>query len=118
MARLLLGSRLALRLQSPIGRLREGEAGEGQAYMNRPAPWGAIVTSVAERSPFSVGNASVDPVSRDATWTGGSERLQPQTLKVLIALAGRRGEVVTRDELIQLCWDPVIPPRISRIRSR
>jgi len=73
--------------------------------VNRPAPWGAIVTSVAKRQPFTVGRATVDPVSREATWPGGSERLQPQTLKVLIALVSRRGEVVTRDELVQLCWD-------------
>jgi len=91
--------------------------------MNRPAPWGAIVTSVAERNPFTVGSATVDPVSREATWPGGSERLQPQTLKVLIALVGRRGEVVTRDELIQLCWggrvvgDDVINRSISLLRQ-
>lgn len=47
----------------------------------------------------------IDPVSRDARWPGGQERLQPQIVKVLSILAGRRGDVVTRDELIQLCWD-------------
>ncbi|HET7709435.1 MAG TPA: winged helix-turn-helix domain-containing protein [Sphingomicrobium sp.] len=55
--------------------------------------------------PFRVGGASVDPHSRDATFVGGQERLQPQVLKVLIALARRRGEVVTRDELVAFCWD-------------
>lgn len=91
--------------------------------MNRPAPWGAIITSVAERNPFTVGNATVDPVSREATWPGGSERLQPQTLKVLMALVNRRGEVATRDELVQLCWggrivgDDVINRSISILRQ-
>jgi DNA-binding winged helix-turn-helix (wHTH) protein/TolB-like protein len=73
--------------------------------MNRPAPWNTIFTGFAERTPFTVGHATVDPISRDATWPGGSERLQPQTLKVLITLVSRPGEVVTRDELVQLCWD-------------
>jgi DNA-binding winged helix-turn-helix (wHTH) protein/tetratricopeptide (TPR) repeat protein len=58
-----------------------------------------------DRRPFRVGGALVDPVSRDATFAGGSERLQPQTLKVLMTLAGRQGAVVTRDELVHLCWD-------------
>jgi DNA-binding winged helix-turn-helix (wHTH) protein/TolB-like protein len=61
--------------------------------------------SVVDRRPFKVGGATVDPVSRDARWTGGEERLQPQTLKVLLTLVSHRGEVVTRDDLIQLCWD-------------
>lgn len=61
--------------------------------------------SVVDRRPFRVGRATVDPVSRDARWQGGEERLQPQTLKVLLTLVSHRGEVVTRDDLIQLCWD-------------
>jgi DNA-binding winged helix-turn-helix (wHTH) protein/TolB-like protein/Tfp pilus assembly protein PilF len=73
--------------------------------MNRPAPWRSIMTGVVDRRPFKVGEATVDPVSRDVSWRGGEERLQPQTLKVLLALVSHRGEVVTRDELIQLCWD-------------
>src|SRR5437763_3486094 len=73
--------------------------------MNRPASWRSILTSVVDREPFTVGRATVDPLSRDARWPGGEERLQPQTLKVLIALLSRRGDVVTRDELVQLCWD-------------
>ena len=73
--------------------------------MNRPAPWRALTEGLLERRPFRVGAATVDPVSRDAKWPGGEERLQPQTLKVLITLFSRKGEVVTRDELVQLCWD-------------
>lgn len=71
--------------------------------MNRPTP--SLASAMMNRRPFRVGGAMVDPVSRDAKWTGGVERLQPQTLKVLSVLADRRGEVVTRDELVQLCWD-------------
>ena len=73
--------------------------------MNRPAPWRSIMTTVVDRQPFTIGEATVDPVSREASWPSGKERLQPQTLKVLVALVSRRGEVVTRDELVELCWD-------------
>ncbi|MGN6848229.1 MAG: winged helix-turn-helix domain-containing protein [Sphingomicrobium sp.] len=90
--------------------------------MNRPAPWQALTEGLLERRPFRVGGAVVDPVSRDAKWAGGEERLQPQTLKVLITLFSRRGDVVTRDELVQLCWegrivgDDVINRSISLLR--
>jgi DNA-binding winged helix-turn-helix (wHTH) protein/TolB-like protein len=73
--------------------------------MNRPATLHAIMADMVDRRPFKVGRATVDPISRDATWDGGQERLQPQTLKVLVTLVSRRGEVVTREELAQLCWD-------------
>jgi serine/threonine-protein kinase len=73
--------------------------------MNRPMLVGSIAGELIERRTFRVGRATVDPVSRDATWPGGKVRLQPQTYKVLAVLAARRGDVVTRDELVQLCWD-------------
>jgi len=73
--------------------------------MNRPATFESIMAGAVERRPFRVGRATIDPVSRDADWPGGHERLQPQMLKVLITLVSARGEVVTRDELVQLCWD-------------
>src|SRR5438445_205906 len=73
--------------------------------------------------PFRVGGASIDPASRDAAFNGIVERLQPQNLKVLVALARRRGKVVTRDELVDLCWDgrfvgdDVINRAISTLRQ-
>ena len=60
---------------------------------------------LAAERPFHVGQASVDPISREAVFGGGKERLQPQNLKVLIALTERKGRVVTRDELVERCWE-------------
>lgn len=71
--------------------------------MNRPAP--SLTSEMMSRRPLRVGRVAIDRVSRDAVWPGGSERLQPQSLKVLSVLAARSGEVVTREELVQLCWD-------------
>lgn len=74
-------------------------------------------------TPFRVGAATIDPSSRDATFGENSERLQPQNLKVLIALARHRGLVVTRDQLIDQCWDgrivgdDVINRSISMLRQ-
>ena len=72
--------------------------------------------------PFDVGSARIDPVSREAILPNSKERLQPQNLKVLIALKRRSGNVVTRDELVELCWnarfvaDDVINRSISTLR--
>ena len=54
---------------------------------------------------FRVGGATIDPVSRIAEYASGTERLQPLTLKVLVTLARRRNQVVTRTELVENCWD-------------
>lgn len=73
--------------------------------MDRPTARRALAIDLESEPPFRVGGAAIDPVSRNAEYPGGNERLQPQTLKVLIALARRRNEVVTRSELVDSCWD-------------
>lgn len=91
--------------------------------MDRPAAWRAFAIDLEEERPFRIGGAAVDPVSRDTEWPGGKERLQPQTLKVLIALVRRKGEVVTRSELVDSCWngrivgEDVINRSISLLRD-
>ena len=91
--------------------------------MDRPAAWRESAVDLEAERPFRIGGATVDPISRDATYEGGHERLQPQTLKVLIALKRRIGEVVTRSELIDSCWggrivgEDVINRSISILRD-
>jgi len=78
---------------------------------------------LGSESPFRVGAALIDPPSRDATFNGTVERLQLHNLKVLIALARRRSQLVTRDELVELCrdgrfvGDDVINRAISLLRQ-
>lgn len=55
--------------------------------------------------PFRLGDAIVDPRSHEIAWAGEVRRLQPLTMKVLVALHDKNGEVVTRDELVERCWD-------------
>lgn len=52
-----------------------------------------------------LGRLTIDPNAHEVRFGSSHEHLQPQTLKVLIALAGRAGRVVTREELIDRCWD-------------
>ena len=73
--------------------------------MDRPTARPALAIDLESEPPFRVGGATLDPVSREARYAAGQERLQPQTLKVLVVLARRRNQVVTRSELVDCCWD-------------
>lgn len=91
--------------------------------MDRMAAGLSLGIELAAELPFRVGAAAIDPQTREARFNDATERLQPQNLKVLIALAQRRGELVTREELIDRCWgkrfigDDVINRVISVLRQ-
>jgi len=55
--------------------------------------------------PFKLGDVRVDPPAHEITWSDNARRLQPQTMKVLVALHDKIGQVVTRDELVDRCWN-------------
>ncbi|HEX5237791.1 MAG TPA: winged helix-turn-helix domain-containing protein [Sphingomicrobium sp.] len=55
--------------------------------------------------PFQLGRAGVDPSAHEIGFGRESRRLQPLTMKVLVALHDKLGGVVTRDELVDRCWD-------------
>ncbi len=73
--------------------------------MDRPRSWHSQAIELSVEPTLRIGGATIDPISRDAIFAAGTERLQPQNLKVLIALARGQGRVVTRADLIDLCWD-------------
>ncbi|MEO8547346.1 MAG: winged helix-turn-helix domain-containing protein [Sphingomicrobium sp.] len=60
---------------------------------------------LAAEPSFALGPVWVDPSAHEITIAGAAQRMQPQTLKVLVALNDRVGKVVTRQELIDRCWD-------------
>ena len=68
----------------------------------RPAP--ARIDLAGERE-FSLGAMRVQPADRTVSAKDERRVLQPRVMKVLVALANARPEVVSRDRLIQLCWD-------------
>jgi DNA-binding winged helix-turn-helix (wHTH) protein/TolB-like protein len=55
--------------------------------------------------PFQLGRARIDPPAHEITIAGKSARMQPQNMKVMVALHDKIGQVVTRDELVDRCWD-------------
>ncbi|MDR3526236.1 MAG: winged helix-turn-helix domain-containing protein [Rhizomicrobium sp.] len=81
---------------------------------------------LAQEADFHLGGLLISPSQRlvgpSPSHQATSERLQPRIMQVLIALAHRRGEVVSRDEMMAVCWggfavsDDAINRCIARIR--
>lgn len=90
--------------------------------MDRPIALEARSVDLDDRPAFLLGRARIDPRAHEYAIAGKSKRIQPQTLKVLVALHDRSGRVVTREELIDRCWggrivgDDVINRCISLLR--
>ncbi len=59
---------------------------------------------LANATDFQIGGLKVRPSMREVVGPKGTELLEPRIMQVLVVLAGRRGAVVSRGELIQACW--------------
>ncbi len=60
---------------------------------------------LAQRLDFQLGSLQVSPSTRQAGFATGSLTLEPRVMQVLVALNDARGRVVSRDLLVQRCWD-------------
>jgi TolB-like protein/DNA-binding winged helix-turn-helix (wHTH) protein len=54
---------------------------------------------------FALGDLAIHPSAREAIRGGRPQTLEPRVMQVLVALARAGGAVVSRDALIQSCWD-------------
>jgi DNA-binding winged helix-turn-helix (wHTH) protein/TolB-like protein len=59
---------------------------------------------LAREPDFRIGALEVRPSTREVVAGEAREVLEPRVMQVLVALARRRGEVVSRDELVATCW--------------
>jgi DNA-binding winged helix-turn-helix (wHTH) protein/tetratricopeptide (TPR) repeat protein len=82
-----------------------------------------IAVDLAREADFPLGSLRVRPSLRQVEGGAESETLEPRVMQVLVALARRQGEVVSRDELIQSCWggrivgEDAISRCIARVRK-
>jgi len=60
--------------------------------------------SLADEADYRLGELLVRPSSRELVLRGKTEMAEPRVMQVLTALARRRGEVVSRDQLVEACW--------------
>lgn len=60
---------------------------------------------LAKHSDFQLGNTTVHPSLRQLDGPSGTATGEPRVIQVLVALADARGAVLSREELLQICWD-------------
>lgn len=86
----------------------------------RPWPSRAASQDLSKAVPFVLGSLSVDPPTLRLTHGTSATVLEPRVMKVLVALAGSLGKVLSRDDLIEQCWDGRIvgDNAINRVISR
>jgi len=63
---------------------------------------------LAHEADFTLGPIRVRPSRRELVSDGRRETLEPRVMRVLVALARALGDVLSRDDLIESCWDGVI----------
>ncbi|HEY2355895.1 MAG TPA: winged helix-turn-helix domain-containing protein [Phenylobacterium sp.] len=75
---------------------------------------------LAREKPFRLGALEVRPAAREVIGPSGRQRLEPRVMQVLVALVRARGEILTRDDLTQSCWDGRIvgEDALSRVTAK
>jgi DNA-binding winged helix-turn-helix (wHTH) protein/tetratricopeptide (TPR) repeat protein len=67
-----------------------------------------MAVDLARESDFELGSLTVRPPVRQVESAGRSDTLEPRIMQVLVLLARRRGEVVSRDDLLETCWSGMV----------
>jgi DNA-binding winged helix-turn-helix (wHTH) protein/tetratricopeptide (TPR) repeat protein len=90
----------------------------GEARHDGLAVPGRVI--LAHELPFHIGALAVHPSIRQIERGERHETLEPRVMQVLVALARAGGGIVTRDELIESCWDGRVvgDDSINRVLSR
>ena len=75
---------------------------------------------LAREPKLNLGRINVSPATREVTFPSGRDVLEPRVMQVLVILARAKGEVVSRDALIEACWDGrvVSDDAINRVIAR
>ncbi len=63
---------------------------------------------LAHVEPFTLGALQVEPALRLVRNDETSEIIEPRVMQLLVALTSARGNVLSRDDLMQLCWGMVV----------
>jgi Tol biopolymer transport system component/DNA-binding winged helix-turn-helix (wHTH) protein len=61
--------------------------------------------TLARELPFALAGTQVRPAALEVETDGHVTALEPRVMKVLVALHRAKGHPVSRDEMIDLCWD-------------
>lgn len=75
---------------------------------------------LADEPPFRLGSAWVEPAFRQISWDDGQAILEPKVMQVLTVLCQADGSIVSREALVERCWDGrfVGDNAVNRVLSR
>ncbi len=81
---------------------------------------GMATIDLAHEPPFEIGALTVRPATRTVARNGIETVVEPRVMQVLVALAQARGAVLSRDDLVERCWNGRIvgDDAINRVLSR
>jgi DNA-binding winged helix-turn-helix (wHTH) protein/Flp pilus assembly protein TadD len=60
---------------------------------------------LASRSDFWLGDTLIAPASREVKGPGGAATIEPRVMQVLLTLSDAAGGVITREDLLRICWN-------------
>src|SRR5687768_16755320 len=60
---------------------------------------------LAHEPPFRIGDAEIRPATREYVYNGHTSIGEPRVMQMLVALHRADGGVVSKDDLIGLCWE-------------
>jgi len=63
---------------------------------------------LAHEPDFALGRAQIRPTRREIVGEVSRETVEPRVMRALVALARAKGEILSRDDLIESCWDSVV----------
>jgi DNA-binding winged helix-turn-helix (wHTH) protein/tetratricopeptide (TPR) repeat protein len=69
---------------------------------------GTAAAELAGRQSFWLGDTLIAPASREVKGPGGQATIEPRVMQVLLALSDAGGAVLTRDDLLRICWNSQI----------
>src|SRR5262245_54131601 len=64
-----------------------------------------MTIDLAKEADFDLGGLRIRPSLRHVESRGTAETLEPRIMQVLVVLSRSRGQVISRDQLIELCWE-------------
>ncbi|MGH6785858.1 MAG: winged helix-turn-helix domain-containing protein, partial [Novosphingobium sp.] len=75
---------------------------------------------LAHEVDFAIGPLSIRPSTREITRGDHREIIEPRVMQVLVALARAQGAVLSKDDLIETCWESRVvgEDAVNRVLSR
>src|SRR6516225_6948022 len=71
----------------------------------------------SDRTAFGIGDWRIEPALDQITRDGVTAKLEPRTMRVLVCLAERAGEVVSVNELLDTVWKDLVVTQYSAYQA-